>query len=182
MKRAIDDQVRSLVGLPLCDASRAVDMATFGFGALVSRESRWKPGQIAQIPEFRLHIQCQWRIVRDGAIFVGYGDWHWPPTGSDVEYYDFMEADAPRNHRDDLVAAFTAHGETAHSVDRAEGATTGDLRLEFSDGCVLEIFPNYATRDDLHDEYWRLLPPDDGPHFVVSAHGVELRANAQRAD
>jgi hypothetical protein len=148
-------------------------MATFGFGQLVSRESRRKPGQTVQSPEFSLHVQCQWRIVSGGAILVGYGDWHWPPIGSDFAYDEFMEADAPRNRRDDLVSVFTAHGQPAHIVDRAEGATTGDLRVALADGCVLEVFPNYATQDDPHDEYWRLLPPEDAPHFVVTAHGVE---------
>jgi hypothetical protein len=106
-------------------------MAMFGFGQMVSRESRRKQGKVVQVPEFRLHVQCQWRIVSDGAILVGYGDWHWPPTGSGMAYDDFAEADAPRNRRDELVDAFTAHGANAHLVVRAEGATTGDLEIEF---------------------------------------------------
>jgi len=151
-------------------------MATFGFGRLVSREprSRKSRGQTVPVPEFRLHIQCQWRIVQDGAILVGYADWHWPPQGSEVAYHDFEEADAPRTRRDDLVEAFMAHGEAAHLVDRAEGEATGDLRVAFGDGCVLEVFPTQSTADDPHDDHWRLLPPDDGPHFVVTAHGIEV--------
>jgi len=148
-------------------------MAMFGFGQLVSRESRRRPGQIIHVPEFMLHIQCQWRIVHDGKILVGYGDWHWPPAGSDIAYDEFKEADAPRSRRDDLIDAFSAHGKTVHTVVRAEGATTGDLQISFADGCILEVFPTYATQDDPHDEHWRLLPPDDGPHFVVTAHGIE---------
>lgn len=150
-------------------------MATFGFGGLVERDSR-RGGRV-QVPEHRLHIQSQWRIVRDGVVVVGYGDWHYPPLGSTIAYWDFQEADAARNRRDDLVDEWFAHGDRAHVVTEARGTMAGDLTILFEDGCVLETFANSATWDeDGHDEFWRLLPPpgDDGePDFVVSAHGVD---------
>ncbi len=177
-KREIDEQVRRLVGLPLRYWGRAADMATLGFGEIVNRESSSprSRGKLVEVPEFALHIQCHWRIVRDGGILVGYADWQWPPAGSAVAYLDFDAPDAPRNRRDDLVDAFVGHGAQAHIVEAAVGAMAGDLRLEFADECVLEVVPDYATQDDPHDEYWRLLLPDEGPvhrHFVVTAHGLE---------
>lgn len=105
---------------------------------------------------------------------AGYGDWRYPPIGVEVDPYDFKQWDEPRNRQDDLVDQFIAHGNDAHTVERAEGATTGDLRMQFADGCVLEVFPNTATPEDDHDEYWRLFPTTpDSAHFVVTAHGVE---------
>ncbi|HEV8488538.1 MAG TPA: hypothetical protein VGQ58_01980 [Candidatus Limnocylindrales bacterium] len=76
-----------------------MDMATFGFGRLIERESR--RGQ-ALVPEYRLHIQETWRITKDGAVLPGYADWHYPPRGSSTAYHDFVEQDEPRNRQDNL--------------------------------------------------------------------------------
>ena len=73
MKHEIESRLAAIVGLPLCDASRAADMATFGFGRMIDREGR--RGRI-QVPEYRLHIQETWRIARGHEVLVGYGDWH----------------------------------------------------------------------------------------------------------
>jgi hypothetical protein len=149
-------------------------MATFGFGRLTERETHRGRDEV---PEYRLHIQSQWRIVRDGALVVGYADWHYPPRGSTAAYWDFRERDESRNRRDDLVDDWVAHGADAHVVREIRGTTTGDLVLTFEDGCLLETFANHATSTDVgDDEFWRLLPPPvsgDDPHFVVSAHGLD---------
>ena len=174
IKREIDEQLAPLVGLPLRDASRVVDMATFWFGRLLTRQSRQGPIEVA---EYRLHIQETWRITRDGRVLLGYGDWHYPPRGSTVSYDDFIEKDERHNRQDDLREDWTAHGEEAHTVASAEGSETGDLAIRFVDGCLLDTFVNQATEGDHgDDEFWRLLPPEsvhlDGPHFVVTARGT----------
>jgi hypothetical protein len=173
VKDEIAARLAAIVGLPLCDASRAVDMATFGFGRMIERVGR--SGQI-QLPEYRLHIQETWRITRDDEVLLGYGDWHYPPRGSSVSYAEFVEQDAPRNRRDDLIDDWQAHGSDAHVVREARGTNAGDLAIMFADGCVLQTFVNQASRGgDGDDEFWRLLPPSftgDEPHFVVSARGV----------
>lgn len=172
MKEEIDEHLHILVGQPLTAGSHAADMVMFGFGPEVTGVVH---GRTMTRVGIWLHIQCPWRIVREGVMLVGYGDYHWPPIGSAVDYDEFEERDAPRSRRDDLVDSFVAHGDTAHIVVEAEGATIGDLRVALSDGCVLEVFPHEATQGgDGHDEYWRLLPGIDATeHFVVTAHGVE---------
>jgi hypothetical protein len=145
-------------------------MATFGFGRLIERQGR--RGHV-DVPEYRLHIQETWRITRDGAVLLGYGDWHYPPRGSTVAYMDFVVGDEPRNRQDDLRDDWVAHGAAAHTVREARGTHAGDLAIVFADGCVLETFVNQSSLGgDGDDESWRLLPPQvtgDEPHFVVSA-------------
>jgi hypothetical protein len=171
LKEEIEHRLGDLVGLPLIYSRRAVDMEMFGFGHFVERETR-RSVRI-RVAENRLHVQCQWRIVRDRQVLVGYGDWRWPPSGSDVDLFDFDAADAPLNRRDELVDGFLQHGATAHQVQGLSSAPTGDLAIDFADGCRLEVFANYATQDPGSDEYWRFLPPGEGEdHFVVTSRGI----------
>ena len=115
-------------------------MRTFGFG---DRGAETIKGETVLVPEFSLHVQCSWRIVRDGSIVVGYTDYHFPPTG--VSGDGWIPRDAPRSHQDELMETFVAHGDEAHLVAAAAGASTGDLWIWFNDGCVLEVIPDYAT-------------------------------------
>jgi hypothetical protein len=174
IKDQIDAQLASLIGLPLSDASRAADMATFGFGSLIERQGRRGP---VQIPQYRLHIQETWRVTKAGAVLLGYGDYHYPPRGSAVTYHDFVEADEPRNRQDDLRDDWVSHGAAAHTVVEASGSEAGDLAISFADGCQLATFANQASLGgNGDDEFWRLLQPhaaDDEPDFVVTARGVE---------
>lgn len=171
IKEKIEDQLAALVGLPLCDSGRAVDMGTFGFGRLIERQGRRGPVEVA---EYRLHIQETWRVTNAGVVLVGYGDWHYPPRGSTVTYDDFVERDARRTRQDDLRDDWIAHGTDAHVVTTCRGTEAGDLSISFADGCVLETFVNQATHgENGDDEFWRLLPPGDAPHFVITARGIE---------
>ena len=146
-------------------------MRTFGFG---DRGPETIKGATVLVPEFSLHVQCSWRIVRDGSIVAGYTDWWFPPAG--VSEDGWVARDAPRSHQDELMETFIAHGDEAHLVTTATGASTGDLRIWLNDGCLLEVIPDSATQvsEGLEDEYWRLIRRHhDGRHFVVTAHGIE---------
>jgi hypothetical protein len=174
IKDEIEREVGVLVGLPLRYASRAVDMGTFGFGSVTDQIRRGEPIKVA---DYRLHIQEIWRIVRDGVILVGYGDYFYPPRDSTIARVDFIARDAPRTRRDDLIEEWSAHDAPGHVVREVNGTAAGDLAIVFRDGCRLETFVCSATTDlDGSDEFWRLIPPrltGDEPHFVVTAHGIE---------
>ncbi len=163
-----------LVGLPLAYAGRAVDMGTFGFGAESVQVQRGQPIRIA---DYRLHIQEIWRIVRDGAIVLGYADYFYPPRESAVRREDFVARNAPRTRRDDLIDDWSTHAAPGHVVREVRGTDAGDLAIVFEDGCTLETFASSATTDvDGSDEFWRLIPPrvtGFEPQFVVTAHGIE---------
>lgn len=173
IKQQIDERLAVLVGLPLFVATRAADMATFGFGRLIEREDRG----LAHAAEFGLHIQETWRVTRAGKVLFGYGDWHYPPRNSTVAYEEFVERGEVRNRQDDLRDEWMAHGPEAHTVLEAVGSGAGDLAISFADGCTVETFVNQATSvTNGDDEFWRLIGPTsgsaDGVHFVVTARGL----------
>ena len=174
IRREIEAALAPLVGLPLTVATRAVDMATFGFGALPAAVT----GTTGAVAAYRLHIQEIWRIEQEGEILVGYADYFFPPDGSRVARADFTARDAPRTRRDDLVDAWVAHDpDGPHVVAAVRGTRAGDLAIAFGDGCVLETFAcSVSTAADGSDEFWRLIPPratGAEPTFVVTAHGIE---------
>jgi hypothetical protein len=174
IKEKIEERLAALVGLPLCEAGRVLDMPTFGFGRLFERPGRRGP---VQVPEYRLHIQETWRVTNAGEVLVGYADWHYPPRGSTVTYDDFVAKDEGRNRQDDLRDDWVAHGTGAHVVVECRGTEAGDLWISFADGCALETFVNQFTQGvNGDDEFWRLLPPPtmgDEPDFVITARGIE---------
>lgn len=168
----IDEHLAVLVGLPLAEAGRAVDMATFGFRPVSQRIDRRGPVQVGDIV---LHIQETWRIRNGPTVLLGYGDWHYPPDGAPVAYEEFVERDAESNRQDDLRGRWLDHGREAHLVVSAQGRDTGDLEITLADGCVIETFVNQASVGD-DDELWRLFETGEGAggqHFVVTAHGIE---------
>jgi len=177
---AIEDALQPLLGLPLRESNRVVDMQTFDFGDLVPTTGVGRTlASIArhpprpEVPEFALHVQCRWRIVRDGSILVGAADIFWPPSGSEIPYREF-DYDGVTSRRDELLDLFMAHGTEAHVVGRVDGASTGDARIEFIDGCVLELWPDHRTGSEADgpDEHWRFFRRADR-HFVVGPDGVE---------
>jgi len=174
IRREIEAALAPLVGLPLTAASRVVDMATFGFGAMPVATA----GTTGAVAAYRLHVQEIWRIALEGEILVGYADYFFPPRDSLVARVDFVARDAPRTRRDDLVDDWVAHDpEGPHVVASVRGTRAGDLAITFGDGCVLETFASsVSTAADGSDEFWRLIPPratGDERGIIVTAHGIE---------
>jgi hypothetical protein len=163
----VEAAVARLIGLTFQESHprRAVDMEIFNFGPL----HEWidKHGRSRSTGDIWLHVQAPWRIVSRDRIVVGYGDYWDPPIGVEAEGFD--PSNAPRNRRDELVAAFHAERLTPRSVSDVEARTTGDLCITFDDGSRLEIQPDSIGP---RDEYWRLFA-SGGPHLVVGALGAE---------
>jgi hypothetical protein len=67
------------------------------------------------------------------------------------------------------------HGEAAHVVKHAEGAATGDARLTFGDGCVLELWPDHRSGVEGNGpfEHWRFFRVGGPEHFVMTVSGIE---------
>jgi hypothetical protein len=169
-KEAIEEALRPIVGLPVNFWSRVLDMADIGFGRTVTRQTRRGPQEKS---EYALHIQCDWRVVRDGRVLVGYVDFHRPPLGFEGSEDDFKPRDAKRNRQDDLIEAVLAHHEGPHIVQTVEGSSTGDLKVWFDDHCLLETFVWSAQIDGDPDEHWRFFETGADRHFVVVGGGIQ---------
>jgi hypothetical protein len=163
----IDAAIAVLVGKPLSGTSRVLDMEMFEFGEQVPFTDR--RGRARTIGEYRLHVQCSWRIVRAGTILMGYADLTEPPRGVAAE--DFDPNTGAKTRRDELMARFLEDTSLAgRAVTRQESTPYGDVRLTFRDGSRLELFPEASAGEN---ESWRLLMPD-GSHIVMSGAGLEL--------
>lgn len=163
---SVEEAIAVLAGKPLSGRFRAADMEMFEFGEQVPFIDR--QGRARTIGEYRLHVQCSWRIVRAGTILVGYADMTEPPSG--VAAVDFDPNTGGKNRRDELVALFLEDTSLdGRVVTRQETTPYGDARLTFRDGSRLELFPEASARDN---ESWRLLMPD-GSHIVMSGAGLE---------
>lgn len=168
----IEAALRDLLDKPLVLWSRILDMAIVEFGRTHMRQD--KRGTVED-GEFRLHIQCSWRIVQSGRILAGRDDYFAPPIGADrTEEFDIRTG--YRSRGDDLVDAFLDH-EGPHLVTEIDASSTGDLQLSLADGCALEVWPQSVAVPEVDEEYWRFLrarPADkEDRHFVVTAAGIE---------
>lgn len=74
-----DQMIRALsqlIGLPLWDATRTLNMGMFQLGAYRTRINL--KGEQDTVGEYALHIQCPWRVIGPGGIVVGSEDRHYP--------------------------------------------------------------------------------------------------------
>jgi hypothetical protein len=162
MNRA-ENALAVLIGKPLSATSRVLEMEMFEFGAQTPFTDRH--GRQRTIGEYRLHVQCAWRIVAAGRVVVGYSDVHDAPVDPPPDAFD-PERDPTL--RDVLLERFLSERQP-RVVTECETTTAGDVRLKLEDEAVLELLP-MGTAGDV--EYWRLLLPTGGD-IVMSASGFE---------
>jgi hypothetical protein len=144
-------------------------MEMFEFGAQVPFTNRHGIADAAG--EYALHVQCPWRIVRNGKVVVGYDDLHEDAPDPSP---DGADADSDRNLRDVLLAGFLADG-NKHVVTGCETTAAGDVRLTLDHDAVLELLPVAAAE---HFEFWRLLLPTRG-HVVMSGAGLDYGSGSK---
>ena len=176
MKEQIEKVVSVLVGLPLHPPSRLADMMAFGFGKTVTEINR--DGRPVDVPEYSLHVQCHWRLV--GArpkprIIAGRSDVFYPADPSVKPWDESFHWDVSgANVCDRRMKLFMEENVSPPLiVESIEADEIGSLRIRFSGGFVLELFPDSSFRDE-QDEDWRLLLPGPvRPHFVVCSSRTE---------
>lgn len=165
-RAAVERILEPLIGLPVARHLRALDMATFQFGASTEWVDDRNRPHVRH--EYGLHIQCPWRIATKGVLLVGYSDMAAPPSGMPVE--DFDPNEGSRTRRDELLDEFVDGPPVNPAVVRASASDTGDLAIEFDGGSRLETFRDHAnlpTRED-----WRLITPSG--HWVFEAGRLEF--------
>jgi hypothetical protein len=165
MKDGTPAALRRLVGTHLTDVGRAADLQCFTF-----TNAQTEAAGIA------LHIACPWRVSNAGRIVVGAGD-YWRPASADVGYDSAFDTGAVRSRLLDVGNAAMRDVIAQHPpvVLTATTDPVGGVRLELSDGYVIEAFPDAACVDHDESEFWRLFEPD-GPHLVVSSDGLDYSA------
>ena len=166
----MQDRVRAaldrLVGLPLLESNRALDMQMFSFGARRTTTIRFGPrkGEAASVGQYGLHLQCAWRIAGPSGLVVGSRDvLSWTGTGPEPDDWDWCKGP---NRRDEAIREWLAG---SYMVEAITTDSLGAFTLQLSGSYALAVFPD-ACGDT---EQWRLLLRDEERHFVVTGDGIE---------
>ncbi|MFN3651079.1 MAG: hypothetical protein ACK47B_16005 [Armatimonadota bacterium] len=166
----------ALHGQPLCGSHRAGDLQVFQFGELREfiRERGRGKGELALRPDWGLHVQCSWRITGPEGIVVARRDLYYR-AGDDPDLdWETFDYDRDPNRRTERMQEFLRQHEAKPlRVEAIAADSVGGFRLELSEGCCLEVWPD----DSLPGEHWRLLRSENlDSHFVVTGEGIEVLA------
>jgi hypothetical protein len=168
VRQEIERAVAPLVGRPLWASGRAADMECFQFGDRHTRVIQYgrRRGDTVEEGEYKLHVQCAWRIVRGDEVLVGGHDLYYPADESAVPPEDF-DWDHEPNLRGRRIEALFANSRS-FLVHRVDVGVAGALRIDLGEEHALELFPEHSRVG----EHWRLFRLEE-PHFVVTGAGIE---------
>lgn len=148
-------------------------MACFQFGGRHKRKTL--RGNVCEVGDYALHIQCSWRIIRGDEILVGKEDLYQPQdsTASDT-LFDWKKG----NLQDERIKKLFADDQRQFTVVGTALRAGGELDILFDDELRLEVFPNSSLQTH-ETEHWRLFAPaldpelrDQAPHLVFSGAGL----------
>jgi hypothetical protein len=167
----ITSELQVLIGQPIGDCWRAANMQVFEFGPRRQRQNR--KGEVVEVSDIRLHIQCRWRFIDAQSILFGRDDLNYPADETTPpEHFDWDKADSVLD-----VAQrkwFDKHRPLRPMVQEVQGDAYGGFRIALAGGFALECFPCDSRRGE-YSEHWRLLGHRaDGSHFVVNGDGIEV--------
>ena len=166
-----------LVGKRLAIWRRVVNMLVFQFGYITREADKsWC--------EYALHVQCPWRLLKDGAIFTGLSDLYspreetadfdWCKWHADSGWPDnLLEHQLSSLLKQDLATCSLENVSDLLVVEKVEASGIGDARVHLSGGYIWECYPVGIER-----EYWRLLDNVHRKHFAVCG---ESRTTANKS-
>jgi len=162
MKAEIHEALSALVGKPLWSSGRA-GLQWFQFGD--RRVVTGFDGDVKEVGEYALHVQCAWSMTCHNRVLVASGD---------VYEQGIADSTGSRNTATRLHERVRQlfQGETRLFVpEQIEVGEAGGFRILFAEGYALLVMPDNST----DDEHWRLFRPyDEGPHFVVTGAGLQI--------
>ncbi len=167
MKEKIESVLHDLIGLQLTKTTRAANMECLKFGEqqVVSTN-----GELWEVGEFGIHLQCSWRFVDEEKILIGSQDVY-EPEDENAEYDEDFDWEAG-NLRDIKMRKLIDTNKLV--VETTTADNYGGAEIRFSNKVKLQLFPAYSKIDD-YCEYWRLLDNrvESKKHIIVSGTGVE---------
>src|SRR6266571_2122201 len=164
----ITAELRVLIGQPMSDCWRAINMQIFEFGQ--QRPTVNRKGQDIEVADLKLHVQCRWRLVDGATIVFGRDDLDYPADESiSLDDFDWDKQKAVL----DVTQRrwFESHKASPPKVTDVRGDAYGGFQIRLEGAFALEAFPCDSRRGE-HSERWRLFGHRaDGSHFVVQGYG-----------
>ena len=164
----ITASLRPLVGLPLSVARRAADLRGLHFGEM-------RPTRRGNGGAYVLHVQCPWRLEKEGRIYTGSADL-WEPS-SDCEETEDWTYELGNLQDERLASLLGGRDPDTRSpmntrgilaVETATGTSACGVCLELSGSYRLVVFPDGSS-----GEAWRLLGHQVSEHLVVVGGEIE---------
>src|SRR5579863_5732689 len=119
-------------------------MQVFGFGP--QRSVTTPLGTEAHVPEFRLHVQCRWRLVDGEKIVFGRDDLNYPADES-ISPEDF-DWDKHESALDVAQRRWCSALSCPTRVIGVCGDAYGGFQVRLEGDIVLETFPCDSRRDE----------------------------------
>ena len=176
----IVEALSKLVSLPLAIARDAASMKNFQFGLIRPHSSG-----TGTVGEYALHIQCPWRLVREGGILTGSADFYEPAEANkEVDLRDWRAGNLQRKRLGEVLRSFDdatrswVNGTGELVVASVAADDLGGFELVLSGGFRLQVFPCGSRGED-----WRFFDPGgDGPHLVVDGGRISAPSVASSSE
>ncbi|MES2459420.1 MAG: hypothetical protein V4671_02465 [Armatimonadota bacterium] len=155
MKDKILQTLRPLIGEPLTDMMRFAGIQVFEFG--VQRPRKNRKGEDITRADQRLHVSCSWEIAGADGFVLSREDFGPEGVRQDEKAHPFYES---------------LQTDDAPVVEAIEADDAGVLRLQLSQGYMLQIQPD-EMEEEPDEEQWRFLPKDRNQrHLVLTLQGI----------
>jgi hypothetical protein len=162
-----------IVGKKLTEMVRVLDMQMFRIGETYQRTAEYgrQKGEVIDVSEFSIHVQCPWRVSHGTRIVLGQHDRFFPVPGSDGSVNIIEpEENTPRWLERQVCELFRAQPDGL-SVLGVAISELGDLEIRFEGDYLLSIFPA-ASIPGTECENWRLV--SEASHLVAYTARYEL--------
>jgi hypothetical protein len=172
MKKAIEDNLKVLVGLPWWAIGRVLDLVWLEFGQ--RRRVRNSRGNWTFVGDWALHLQCSWRIGGPHGLLVASDD-RFHPAGDPDKVPKRWKWETGPNRFDERVKSLLSETPEGYGVaQKVRGDRFGGVAITLTNSLRIEIFPS-DTLDRESDEHWRFFQPSrKAKHFVVTNHGIRV--------
>ena len=156
-----------LLNQPFNSMCRVIDMLCLNFGH-DSRKTISIGNHVISdkvYPTYSLHLQVQWRFVHNNKIILGSRDMYKPYSDMiDESEWDYSEIGRPDGESSvfDVVSKQISKNLLGHYVTHCEKSPLGDIRIDFSNGYVFEVFIPASYQD----EEWRLIDFPADEHLI----------------
>lgn len=163
----ISEALSVLIGKPIFDCWRVANMQIFEFGECQKILNR--RGCEVEVADWKLHLQCRWRMVDGESIVFGNDDLYYPADEKlPWDEFDWDKQESVLDLRQQEW--FAINRDKKRKVTDAIGDIYGGFQIKLEGGFRLEAFPCKSFQDE-HCEQWRLFE-SESEHFVIDGDGV----------
>lgn len=157
------DYIKIIEGELFNGIGRAADMCWVHFGETI-QVNDYK-GDIVEKGTYALHLQCPWRIIKkEEQQIISLGSYDIYEPKSTMEWSEDFDWDVQgMNLFDEKLSAIKIYEKVIH-IKSVKINTLNDLKIIFSNECILETFINSST----DNECWRFFKCNSHENHLIA--------------